>query len=137
VEEHGVKDDELARIPLFSGLSKAERRAVAQLADEIAVEAGVRLVREGEYGYEVFAIEDGRVEVTHQGRCLADLGPGDFFGELAVMSLLPRNASVVATSPVRAIVMTRQAFRQVAKTMPRVAEMLRATIEQRSRSIAS
>jgi CRP-like cAMP-binding protein len=132
-----VHEERLAAIPLFSGLSRKERRSVAALADELEFEAGKHLVREGEFGYEVFAIEEGRVEVTHDGQCLADLGAGDFFGELAVMSLLPRNASVVTMSPVKAIVMTRQAFRQVAQTMPAVAEALRVAIEQRTRRLAS
>ena len=132
-----MQEDRLARIPLFSGLSRRERQEVARRADEVDVQPGEHLVREGELGYEVFAIEEGRVEVTHDGRCLAELGPGDFFGEMAVMSTLPRNASVVATSAVRAIVMTRHGFRQVASRMPRVAEVLRATIEQRTRSLAS
>lgn len=131
-----MDDARLAGIPLFSGLSRRDRRAVAVLAEEIDVDSGQHLVREGELGYEVFAIEDGRVEVTHDGRCLADLGPGDFFGELAVMSQLPRSASVVTTSPVRAIVMTRQAFRQVARTMPGIAEILKTTMEQRTRTLA-
>jgi CRP-like cAMP-binding protein len=132
-----MHEDRLATIPLFSGLSRKERRSVAALADELEFEAGQHLVREGEFGYEVFAIEQGRVEVTHGGQCLADLGAGDFFGELAVLSLLPRNATVVTMSPVKAIVMTRQAFRQVAQTMPGVAETLRTTIDQRTRTIAS
>ena len=63
---------------------------MAALADELDFDAGHHLVRGGEFGYEVFAIEAGRVEVTHDDQCLADLGPGDFFGELAVMGLMRR-----------------------------------------------
>src|SRR3712207_9084585 len=100
----------LRSIPIFSGLDKRALEAVSRLADEVDVREGRTLVEEGDFGYEFFAIEDGRVEVRHGDDTIAELGPGDFFGEAALAGEARRNATVVATTPVAAIVMTRQAF---------------------------
>jgi CRP/FNR family transcriptional regulator, cyclic AMP receptor protein len=121
----------LAGIPLFAGLSKKERRSVAQQADEVDVEAGRHLVREGEFAYEFFAIEEGTAEVRRGEQYLADFGPGDFFGEMGLIGNAPRNASVITTSPVTAIVMTGSAFRQIDRELPQVAKQIRRAIEER------
>src|ERR671916_1897579 len=98
-------------IPLFAALGKKERRELARQGDEVEVEPGRHLVREGEFAYEFFAIEEGTAEVRRGEQLLAELGPGDFFGEMGVISDARRNATVIATSPVKVIVMTAQAFR--------------------------
>jgi CRP-like cAMP-binding protein len=122
-------------IPLFSGLSRKERRALAPRADEIDLAEGRSLVREGEWSYEFFAIMDGTVEVRRGEQLLAELGPGDFVGEMGLMEDTRRNATVTATSPVRVVVMTAQAFRQTAREVPEVAEKIRAAIEERCRHL--
>ena len=127
--------DRLRSFPLFSGLSKAQLRWVAQHADEVDLEEGTRLVREGEFSYEFFAIEEGAVEVRHDGEQLAELGPGDFFGEMGLMAHGRRNADVIVTEPTTAIVMTGGAFRQMGRDMPAVTERVRSAIEERCRAL--
>jgi CRP-like cAMP-binding protein len=121
----------LRAIPLFAGLRKKDRRAVARQADEVDVQPGRHLVREGEFAYEFFAIEEGTAEVRRGEQYLAELGPGDFFGEMGLVGDVPRNASVVAASPLTAIVMTASAFRQVDRDLPEVAKRIRKAIEER------
>jgi CRP/FNR family cyclic AMP-dependent transcriptional regulator len=130
-----MDEDRLKGIPLFSGLSRKERRALAPRADEVDLEQGRALVREGEWAYEFFAIEEGTVEVRRADQLLAELGPGDFFGEMALIGDTRRNATVVATSPVKVIVMTAQAFRQTARELPEVATQIRAAVEERGRHL--
>jgi CRP-like cAMP-binding protein len=122
----------LESIALFDHLSKHQREEVARQADEIDVDAGKRLVSEGRFGYEFFVIEDGTAEVIRAGEHLADLGPGDFFGEMALLGAEVRNASVVASSPLTAMVMTDQAFRSLQRSMPEVAEKIRTRCRERS-----
>ena len=126
----------LTDIALFAGLSRHERQAVAQLADEIDVEAGKHLVSEGKLGYEFFVIENGRAEVVRDGKHLADLGPGDFFGEMALLGHTERNADVVASSPMTAMVMTEREFRSLARELPAVAEQIRSACRERGRDLA-
>ena len=83
---------------------------MAQQADEVDVESGYQLVREGEFAYEFFAIEEGTAEVRRGEQHLAELGPGDFFGEMGLIENAPRNASVTASSPLTAVVMTGSPF---------------------------
>ena len=125
----------LAAIPLFAGLNRKERRALAPRADEVELDEGRAMVREGDWPYEFFAIEQGTAEVRRGDQLLAELGPGDFFGEMALVGDTRRNASVVATSPVVVVVMTAQAFRQTARELPEVADKLRAAIEERGRHL--
>jgi CRP/FNR family transcriptional regulator, cyclic AMP receptor protein len=125
----------LTAIPLFAGLKKKDRRAVAQQADEVDVEAGRHLVREGEFAYEFFAIEEGTAEVRRGEQYLADLGPGEFFGEMGLVGDVQRNASVIAVTPITAIVMTGAAFRQIDRDMPDVAKQIRKAIEERCRHL--
>jgi CRP/FNR family cyclic AMP-dependent transcriptional regulator len=121
----------LQAIPLFSGLSKKERRVVARLADEVDVEPGCRLVRQGEFAYEFFAIEAGTAEVRRGEQYLDELGPGDFCGEMGLVEGAKRGASVTATSRVTAMVMTASAFRHIDREMPAVAKRIRRAIEDR------
>ena len=131
-----MDEQKVLSIPLFAGLSKKERRAIAQYADELRFEEGSQLVREGAFPYEFFILEEGNAEVTHEGEHLADLGPGDFFGEMALVGRTRRNASVTTTSPGTAVVMTGQAFRQMKSDMPAVCRRITQEVEERGRSIA-
>ena len=121
----------LEDIPLFAGLSRKERDQVARWSDEIDVEAGYHLLDQGRFPHEFFVIEEGTVEVTKDGDHLADLGPGDFFGEIAIVEHGRRTATVVATTPLRAIVMFAPEFATMAEDMPAVAERIRAAIRER------
>jgi CRP-like cAMP-binding protein len=128
-----MDEGRIESIPLFSGLNRKERRTLAPRADEIDLPEGRALVREGEWSYEFFAIMDGTVEVRRGEQLLAELGPGDFVGEMGLMEDTRRNATVTATSPVRVVVMTAQAFRHTAREQPTVAAKIRAAIEERCR----
>jgi CRP/FNR family cyclic AMP-dependent transcriptional regulator len=125
----------LRAIPLFAGLSKKECRSVAQQADEVDVEAGRHLVREGDFAYEFFAIEEGTAEVRRGEQLLAELGPGDFFGEMGLIGNVTRSASVTASSPLTAIVMTGSAFRHIDREHPAVARQIRKAIAERCRQL--
>ena len=127
----------LARVPLFADLSRREREHVARFTDELDFPEGRQLATEGDFAYEFFVIEDGTVDVIQQGERVNKLGPGDFFGEIGAMGGIPRVASVITTSPVRAIVMTAHDLRAVAREMPEVADRIRAAIEERSRELAA
>jgi CRP/FNR family cyclic AMP-dependent transcriptional regulator len=125
----------LREIPLFAGLGKKERREVAKLADEVEVEPGRHLVREGEFAYEFFAIEEGTAEVRRRDQLLAELGPGDFFGEMGLIGQVTRNASVVATAPTRVLVLTGSSFRHIERELPGVSKQIRKAIEERCRQL--
>ncbi|HEX6582975.1 MAG TPA: cyclic nucleotide-binding domain-containing protein [Thermoleophilaceae bacterium] len=126
-----MDESSLRSVPLFEALTNDERHAVAQHADEIEVPEGTELVRQGEFAYEFFVLEDGSAEVVRDGAHVAELGPGDFLGEMGIVSKAVRNATVVTTSPTRAIVMTEQAFRSIRRMNPVVAERIEAAVEER------
>ena len=121
----------LKSIPLFAALSDRERAQVARWADEVDVAEGKHLVDEGQFAYEFFVIEEGTAEVRHGEDTVASLGPGDFFGEIALLEHVRRTASVVATSPMRAIVMFARDFRAMEAELPDVAARIRQAIEER------
>jgi CRP/FNR family transcriptional regulator, cyclic AMP receptor protein len=130
-----MDEERLKAIPLFAGLNRKERRALAPRADEVELEQGRVIVREGEWAYEFFAIEEGTAEVRRGEQLLAELGPGDFFGEMGLVGDTRRNANVIASSPLRVVVMTAQAFRQTSRELPEVAAKIRAAIEERCRHL--
>ena len=121
----------LEHIELFAQLTADQRKEIARQSDEIDVEAGSRIITEGRFGYEFFVLKDGSAEVVRGGEHLADLGPGDFFGEIAIMEHDRRTASVVATTPVTAIVMLARDFETMAGVMPHVAEKIHEAIRAR------
>ena len=126
-----AKIDLLKRVPLFAGCSKAELLEIAMSADELDLRDGHVLTREGRPGREFFVLIEGTVRVTKDGKKLADLGGGDWFGEIALLTHVPRTATVTATSPVRVLVVTDRAFRRVVETMPRIAIKVLASVGQR------
>ena len=106
---------------LFAECTKAELIEVALSADEREAPAGDSLMEEGQGGREFFVLVEGAVVVKRRGRKLADLGPGDWFGEIAILTYKPRTATVTAISPVRLLVISDRAFRRVVETTPRIA----------------
>ncbi|HZD22038.1 MAG TPA: cyclic nucleotide-binding domain-containing protein [Acidimicrobiia bacterium] len=122
----------LKKLPPFDHLSRRERSQVARWADEVEIDAGTELVSEGAFAHEFFVIEEGNAEVTRDGQHVADLGPGDFFGEIALMeSDHHRTATVTALSPMRLVVMFQQEFGTMASEIPEVAETLHRAIKDR------
>jgi CRP/FNR family cyclic AMP-dependent transcriptional regulator len=126
-----MDEEKLKSIPLFASLGRAELRQVAQATDEIDVGEGKELLGEGRFAYEFMVIEDGRAEVTRGGEHVADLGPGDFLGEIAALESGQRNASVVARSPMSLIVMTARDLRRLADSIPELGQTLRTTASER------
>ena len=121
----------LKDIPFFSSISKKELGIVAQQTDEVDVPAGKVLAREGDLGDEFFVIDSGTAEVTRGGERVAELGPGEFFGEMALLDTDRRNATVTATSPMSLIVMTRASFRTLNRSQPAVHETVAKAIAVR------
>ena len=126
-----MNEQKLTSIELFAPLDRHELRRVAQAADEVEVSEGKPLLREGEFAYEFMVIGEGEAEVTRNGEHVADLGPGDFLGEIAALERGRRNASVVARSPMSLIVMTARDLRQLAASIPGLGQTVRTTAEQR------
>jgi CRP-like cAMP-binding protein len=124
---------DVKRIPLFALLSEKDQRKVAQLADEVDVQAGTHLVDEGKFAHEFFVIEDGEAEVVHDGKTVATLGPGDFFGEIALLAAERRNASVIAKTPMKLVVIFGPNFRSLEAELPEVHERVQEAIKARTR----
>ncbi len=101
------------------------------MTDDIDVPEGKQLLQQGEFAYEFMVIQDGRAEVTRDGEHVADLGPGDFLGEIAALERGKRNATVTATSPMCLAVMTAHDLRAVASSMPQLEQTLKSTAEER------
>jgi CRP/FNR family transcriptional regulator, cyclic AMP receptor protein len=121
----------LKSIPLFEEVGDEELAQIAPFAQEVSVEAGKVLVREGDFSYEFMAIEEGTAEVTRGGEHVADLGPGDFFGEVGLLEKTLRNATVTAKSPMRLVTLTGWDLRRVERTAPQAIERVRAVLEER------
>jgi cAMP-dependent protein kinase regulator len=121
----------LKSIPLFEEVGDEELAQIAPFAQEISVEAGKVLVREGDFSYEFMAIEDGTAEVTRGGEHVADLGAGDFFGEVGLLEKTLRNATVTAKTPMRLLTLTGWDLRRVERTAPQAIERVRAVLEER------
>lgn len=126
-----AKIELLKSVPLFAGCSKNELRQLAKTADEIDLRQGTVLTREGRPGREFFVLIDGTAEVTKKGKKIADLGPGDWLGEIALITDSPRTATVTATSPVDVLVITDRRFRSVVETMPSIALKVLACLGER------
>ena len=118
-------------VPLFEGLSRRQRKAVAQHADEIDLGAGATLAEEGRLANELYVIVSGAADVFVHGESVGGVGPGDVIGEIGVLETHKRTASVVATTPVHVIVITAAELRAMASSYPDVDARLRELIAQR------
>jgi CRP/FNR family cyclic AMP-dependent transcriptional regulator len=118
-------------LPLFADVSDEELSQVATFAQEISVEAGRELVREGDFSYEFMAIEQGEAEVTRHGEHVADLGPGDFFGEMGLLEKTLRNATVTAKTPMQLVTLTGWDLRRIERSIPQAVARVRAVLDAR------
>jgi CRP/FNR family transcriptional regulator, cyclic AMP receptor protein len=116
-----AKAELIRHVPLFSRCSSKELAEVASIADEIDLPEGRELTTEGERGREFLVLVEGTAEVTRDGRPINDLSSGDFLGEIAILSDLPRTATVTTTSPVRALVIRDVEFKTLIRHQPGVA----------------
>jgi CRP-like cAMP-binding protein len=115
-----AKVELIKRVPLFAQCSRKELAEVASIADEIDLPAGKELIREGERGREFFVLLDGTADVRKNGRRIAEMKAGDFFGEIALVSDAPRTATVTTSSPARALVVTDRSFRALLRHSPSI-----------------
>jgi CRP/FNR family transcriptional regulator, cyclic AMP receptor protein len=129
-----VDVSELRSIPLFAEVPDDKLLKVATFASlESAVEGKV-IIREGGQANAFYAIEDGTVKVERDGEHVADLGPGDVFGEQALLEKSERSATVIATSSVRMIKIDHWEIPRMRKAMPEVVEELQRKVQERSQS---
>ena len=126
-----AKVDLLKSVPLFAGCTKSELKQLASSTDEVDLREGYVLMREGRPGREFFVMIDGNVRVTAGDKKIADLSGGDWFGEIALLTKVPRTATITATSDVRALVLTDRSFRRVVETMPSIALKVLASVGDR------
>jgi CRP-like cAMP-binding protein len=121
----------LKTLPLFQSFSEDDLRKIAPFAEEHSVGQDETVVREGDYSYDLMIIEEGTAEVRHGGEKIAELGPGDFFGEMGILERDRRNADVVATSPMRLISLKSYDVKRMERTLPEAVTQLQEVIAQR------
>jgi CRP-like cAMP-binding protein len=122
----------ISRVPLFQGLSKQELAQVGALADEVDLPAGRALTAEGAAGKEFVILVDGIADVTQDGEVVNRLGPGDFLGEIALVTGEPRTATVTTRSPAKLLVMNAAAFRSLLHDAPSLRRRVVATAALRA-----
>ena len=123
--------EQLAEVPLFESLSPDELNAVATLSEVRQEDAGAILVGEGAPGYSLFVIQNGSATVTSGGKILTALGPGDFFGEIALLGEGVHTATVTASSPVSLIVMLGSDFRVFERSFPEASAAMKHAMADR------
>jgi CRP-like cAMP-binding protein len=130
--------DQLATVPLFSALSDTELQELASWFEEREVSEGVRLVGEGVSGYAFYILTEGSAVVTSGDATLRELGPGDFFGEIAIIERRRRTATVTTTAPSKVLVLFGTEFRDLQDAQPeiaaRVEEAMRARLADDART---
>jgi CRP/FNR family transcriptional regulator, cyclic AMP receptor protein len=110
----------LRRVPLFAGCSQRDLVGIARIANEVDFRPGRLLIQQGAPGREFFILIEGLAEVMRSGRRVDTVGPGDFVGEMALVTDRPRSATVMTTSPVRALVVKKPDFRRLIAANPLV-----------------
>jgi CRP/FNR family transcriptional regulator, cyclic AMP receptor protein len=121
----------LKSIPLFQSVPDEELGQIAPFAQEVSVSAGRELVKEGDFAYEFMAIQDGEAEVLRGGDHVADLGPGDFFGEVGLLEKDRRNATVVAKTDMQLITLSGWDMKRLEKLVPEAVDKVRSVIDER------
>jgi len=124
-------DERLARVPLFASLSKKDLKKISSLATRLDLPAGKELTHQGSVGNEFLVVLDGEVDVMIDGDVVATRGPGDYFGEIALLDDRPRTATVVAKTPVSIEVIGRREFKALIEDQPEIAQQLLTTMAQR------
>lgn len=127
--------DHLASVPLFSACSKKELQAVARASDEIDLPAGRTLCEQDSIGREAFIIVAGKADVSRNGKKVATLGPGDCFGELALLDHGPRTATVTAASDLSVLVIGAREFAGIVDEVPPIAHKLMRALAARVREL--
>jgi CRP/FNR family cyclic AMP-dependent transcriptional regulator len=121
----------LKAIPLFSHLSDEEANRLSAFATETSAAEGQILMKQGDYAVELIAIEEGTADIIQDGKKIASLGPGDLIGEMALFNREPRNADVIATSPMRLLKLTHWEIRRMSDE---TIERIREVVDQRAQA---
>ena len=121
----------IRRAPLFGNASKKELEAIAGIADEIDLPKGKTLIKEGERGREFFVLLEGEADVTKHGEHINTMKKGDFFGEIALVTKMPRTATVTATSDVDVLVITEHDFDGLMKRSPEIGRCIAEALAER------
>ena len=121
----------LRRVPIFSGLPAKELEFISRSVKERAYDAGAVIVKQGDPGVGFFLIVEGRVEVTRDGQPIRDMGPGEFFGEMALLNDKPRNADVVSAGYTNMLVLKRRDFDSLLKAHPGMREKIEEIAHKR------
>ena len=121
----------MERVPLFARCSKKELAKIAGIADEIDIPEGKVLTREGDRGREFFVVLEGSADVGRDAQSFPSLGTGDFFGEIALVTDKARTATVTATTPMRMLVITDRAFRELLRNSPEIQSKVLAAVADR------
>lgn len=127
-----AKVEMIRRVPLFSGCGKRDLRAIAGIADELAWAQGRAIAKQGERGREFFVIVEGSADVTIDGTKVGALGPGDFFGEMALLADQPRAATVTPMTPMRVLVVSDRAFAQLLRDDPGIQSKILSAVASRA-----
>jgi CRP-like cAMP-binding protein len=129
-----IQPNELDNVPLFQTLPDDVRQKFATWVSEVSVPEGKQLAEEGEYAYDLFIIKDGSAEVVQEGKTVAELGPGEFFGEMGVLEKAKRNATVVAKTPMTLLTLSSWDVKRLENKSPEAMKQLEDAIEQRRKS---
>ena len=133
---HDTKVQALKRAPLLAGLSRKELTHLARVTEDVDLDAGQVLCREGQTGEEFFVLMEGEVEITRHGKTIETRGGGDFFGEIALVEGVPRTATVIAKTPLRLFVLTRRDFLALLDAQPQVERKVMRALARRLVSLS-
>jgi CRP-like cAMP-binding protein len=126
-----MDEKRLKEIPIFSNLSDEEAHRLAAFATETSIAEGHMLMKQGDYSVELIAIEEGDADIIQDGKKVATLGKGDLIGEMGLLERRPRNADVVAASPMRVIKLTHWEIRRMSEdTIDRIQQLVKKRQEQ-------
>jgi CRP/FNR family transcriptional regulator, cyclic AMP receptor protein len=123
--------ERLKNTPPFDSLPDDVRDKFAVWVGELKVDQGRHLAEQGDYAYELYVIEDGQADVQQDGEKIASLGPGEFFGEMGVLERAPRNATVVAATPMTLFTLSHWDVKRLERQAPEAVEELRRVIDER------
>ena len=126
----------LTKVPLFSHCNKKQLTAIASLADLVDLPSGTELIREGAQGREFMVIVEGAVDVSRKGRKINTLGPGDFIGEMALISGGPRNATATTTTDASLLAITERQFWALLAEAPEIQTSVLKALGERLQSLA-
>jgi len=126
-----AKIELLKRVPLFERCSQRELGQIAMLADELDLPAARDLTSEGSGGFEFIVLVQGEADVVRKGRVVNELGPGDFVGEIALVTGQPRTATVKTRGPSRILVVTAPGFRTLMRDVPSIQDKVLSALAAR------